>query len=85
MRVGVEGRWEGNQKKKKNSKWEFQVFYLASNPMQFLQWIFHEMNFMQQLQELCNQVSGQQSFAMGINNNSWDGFHEPAIAKTSLL
>jgi hypothetical protein len=53
--------------------------------MQFLQWIFHEMNFMQQLQELCNQVSGQQSFAMGINNNSWDGFHEPAIAKTSLL
>jgi hypothetical protein len=48
----------------------FQVFYLASNPMQFLQWIIHEMNFMKQLQELCNQVSGQQSFAMSNSNNS---------------
>jgi hypothetical protein len=38
--------------------------------MQFLQWIIHEMNFMKQLQELCNQVSGQQSSAMGNNNNS---------------
>jgi hypothetical protein len=43
------------------------------------------MNFMKQLQELCNQVSGQQSFAMSNSNNSWDGFHELAIAKTSLL
>jgi hypothetical protein len=68
MRVGVEGRWERNQKKALNES--FQVFYLASNLMPFLQWIIHEMNFMKQLQELCNQVSGQQSFAMGNNNNS---------------
>lgn len=68
----------------KKSK-KFQVFYLAWNTMQFLQWIIHEMNFMTQLQELCNQVSGQQSLAMGNNNNSWEGFHELAIAKTSLL
>jgi hypothetical protein len=38
--------------------------------MQFLQWIIHEMNFMKQLQELRNQVSGQQSFATGNNNNN---------------